>query len=55
MKQYAEIKCPRCGKDDLMKNGHSKNGAQRYLCKNVKNASNSTIPIMPGVPASKSR
>ncbi|WP_320043722.1 IS1 family transposase [uncultured Desulfobacter sp.] len=36
MKQYAEIKCPRCGKDDLMKNGHSKNGAQRYLCKNCK-------------------
>ncbi|WP_321415153.1 IS1 family transposase [uncultured Desulfobacter sp.] len=30
------MKCPRCGKDDLMKNGHSKNGAQRYLCKNCK-------------------
>lgn len=32
MKQYAEIKCPKCGKSDLVRNGHSKNGEQRYRC-----------------------
>jgi len=55
MKQYAQIKCPGCGQDDLMKNGHSKNGTHDTYAKTVKNASNSTILIMPVVPASKSR
>jgi transposase-like protein len=33
MKQYIEITCPHCGHDDLVKNGHSENGTQRYRCK----------------------
>jgi len=33
MKQYIEIACPHCGQNDLVKNGHSENGTQRYRCK----------------------
>ena len=33
MKQYSKIKCPQCDKDNLVKNGHSENGTQRYRCK----------------------
>ena len=33
MKQSIEITCPHCGDDDLVKNGHSENGTQRYRCK----------------------
>ena len=33
MKQYIEIKCRHCGADDLVKNGRSENGTQRYRCK----------------------
>jgi transposase len=36
MKQFIQIKCPRCGKSDLVKNGHSESGAQRYLCNSCK-------------------
>ncbi|WP_369692234.1 IS1/IS1595 family N-terminal zinc-binding domain-containing protein [Desulfonema ishimotonii] len=25
--------CRSCGNDDLVKNGHSRNGTQRYLCR----------------------
>ncbi|MCI5157719.1 MAG: IS1 family transposase [Candidatus Electrothrix sp. AUS1_2] len=32
MKQYIEIRCRRCGDDDLVKNGRSENGTQRYRC-----------------------
>jgi len=32
MKQYIEIKCRYCGTDDLVKNGRSENGTQRYRC-----------------------
>ena len=32
MKQYIEIRCRRCGADDLVKNGRSENGTQRYRC-----------------------
>ncbi len=32
MKQYIEIKCRYCGADDLVKNGRSENGTQRYRC-----------------------
>ncbi len=31
MKQYIRITCRRCSEDDLVKNGHSRNGTQRYL------------------------
>jgi transposase len=33
MKQFVQIFCPSCQSDDLTKNGHNKNGAQRYRCK----------------------
>ena len=32
MKQYSPIDCPYCQSDDLVKNGHSENGTQRYRC-----------------------
>ncbi|MGR0481501.1 MAG: IS1/IS1595 family N-terminal zinc-binding domain-containing protein [Candidatus Electronema sp. V4] len=32
MKQYIEIKCRHCGAEDLVKNGLSENGNQRYRC-----------------------
>lgn len=33
MKQFVQIHCPSCHGDDLVKNGHSENGTQRYRCK----------------------
>ena len=33
MKQYIQIECPVCQSDDLVKNGKSENGTQRYRCK----------------------
>jgi transposase-like protein len=36
MKQYIKITCRYCGSDDLVKNGHSENGTQRYFCKDCK-------------------
>jgi len=36
MKQYIHIDCPSCQRDDLVKNGHRENGAQRdrgHSCK----------------------
>ena len=36
MKQYRKFTCPQCNKDDLVKNGHSENGTQRYRCKSCK-------------------
>lgn len=33
MEHKATISCPRCGHTDLMKNGRSKVGSQRYHCK----------------------
>jgi transposase-like protein len=32
MKQYIPIDCPYCQHDDLVKNGQSENGTQRYRC-----------------------
>ncbi len=32
MKQYIQIACPYCASEDLVKNGHSENGMQRYRC-----------------------
>ena len=29
------IRCPYCNSDNIIKNGHYKNGKQRYMCKNV--------------------
>jgi transposase-like protein len=36
MKQYIRIICRHCGSDDLVKNGHSENGTQRYRCNHCK-------------------
>lgn len=36
MKHYKEIVCPSCKSTDLVKNGHSKKGTQRYRCKSCK-------------------
>ena len=36
MKQYIQINCRHCGCDDLVRNGHSPNGRQRYRCNNCK-------------------
>ncbi len=33
MKHIEIIRCPVCECDDLMKNGHSLNGTQRWYCK----------------------
>ena len=33
MKQSITIECPHCQCDDLVKNGHSEHGTQRYRCK----------------------
>ena len=33
MQHYKQINCPQCTAKDLVKNGHSENGTQRYLCK----------------------
>ena len=32
MKQYIEIRCRHCESEDLVKNGRSENGTQRYRC-----------------------
>ena len=32
MKQHIEIRCRSCGAEDLVKNGRSENGTQRYRC-----------------------
>ncbi|MGX9726563.1 MAG: transposase [Candidatus Electronema sp. VV] len=34
--QYIEIKCRDCGAEDLVKNGLSENGNQRYRCSKCK-------------------
>ena len=36
MNQYQQIICPYCEQTDLVKNGHSENGTQRYRCKGCK-------------------
>ena len=36
MKQLIELECPKCVGEDIVKNGHSENGTQRYLCKKCK-------------------
>jgi transposase-like protein len=36
MKHIEIISCPLCSCDDLMKNGHSPNGTQRWFCKSCK-------------------
>jgi len=33
MKQYQQIVCVHCGGEDLVRNGKSLSGAQRYRCK----------------------
>jgi transposase-like protein len=33
MKHYHIITCPFCNCDDLVKNGHSENNTQRWVCK----------------------
>ena len=32
MNQYIKVICRHCGNDNLVKNGHSENGTQRYFC-----------------------
>ena len=32
MKHYIKIICRGCNGDELVKNGHSRNGTQRYFC-----------------------
>ena len=36
MKHIESIRCPVCSCEDLMKNGHSSNGTQRWFCKGCK-------------------
>jgi transposase-like protein len=36
MNHYQQIKCQYCACTDLVKNGHSENGTQRYRCKSCK-------------------
>jgi transposase-like protein len=32
----AQVKCPYCGSENVIKNGKDENGKQKYLCKNKK-------------------
>ena len=34
MKQYTEVKCPKCESEDIGRSGRNENGVQRYRCKN---------------------
>ena len=34
MEHFQNIKCPNCDGTKVCKNGHSRNGEQRYLCQN---------------------
>ena len=36
MQHYKKLSCPSCDKTDIVKNGHSENGTQRYRCKTCK-------------------
>lgn len=36
MKHYQAIKCPDCDIEKICKNGHSRNGTQRWLCQSKK-------------------
>ena len=36
MHHYQQILCPSCNQGDIVKNGHSENGTQRYRCKSCK-------------------
>ena len=36
MVHYQELYCPHCSKNDLLKNGRSPNGTQRWRCKQCK-------------------
>jgi transposase-like protein len=36
MKQYVTVECRYCQGNDLVKNGHSENGIQRYRCNGCK-------------------
>lgn len=36
MNHYKKISCPSCESTNLVKNGRSQNGAQRYRCKGCK-------------------
>src|SRR5258706_6440388 len=36
MQHYHNIKCPHCKGLDLVKNGHSRNGTQRWRCNSCK-------------------
>jgi transposase-like protein len=36
MNQFVQIQCPFCESADLVKNGHSENGTQRYRCKHCR-------------------
>jgi len=36
MKHYHIIRCTFCGSEDLVKNGHSENGTQRWRCNSCK-------------------
>ncbi|MCI5130852.1 MAG: IS1 family transposase [Candidatus Electrothrix sp. EH2] len=56
MKQYIEIRCRHCGADDLVKNGRSENGTQRYRCNECgKSFQNVNTVITHGNPESRSR
>ncbi len=36
MKHYQNIKCTHCESEDIVKNGHSENGTQRWRCNKCK-------------------
>ena len=49
MKQSIEIKCRHCGADDLVKNGRSENGTQRYRCNKCRKSFQHDYAWKPGV------
>ena len=49
MKQYIEIKCRHCGAEDLVKNGRSENGTQRYRCNKCRKSFQYDNAWKPGV------
>jgi len=53
MKQYLQLFCPYCQHGDLVKNGRSENGTQRYLCKGCRRSFQPEYTYQAWIPAVK--
>ena len=55
MRHYKQIVCPHCNKGDIVKNGHSENGSQRYRCKGCKKSFQTTYSYHAWKPGMKEK